>query len=610
MYIRIKSTPNSPRRSVQVVESVRTGTKVSQKIVRYMGIAMDDQEAAQLRRMGEEFIERETLARLNGQSLFDVPSLPKPGRPARQTLESVLPPSEVALSDVVEETRRVEGPHEVLGHLYDYLRFDKILGDRTRGASMLRDLVIARVMAPDSKRASVQNLQENYGKEHNLDALYRLMDQVEANLDRLKQQVYQATTSLLDRAVDILLFDVTTLYFESVQIDEDQTDEHGEVTLGLRKFGYSKDQKFHMTQVVIALATTAEGLPIGYELFAGNTAEVKTLIACINNWRTTLKIDKVSFVADRALCSEANLTALAQQSWNYVVAMPMRKSLTADEQARLLDSRIAKAMQIDGDLMWVRETTWKGRRLIATYSAKRAYKDATDRQSILDKLQKKLQQAKSAKPVKPAKTKPTPTGPDTAQTTAAPAAGAPAAGAPAAETQAGNAKKLISNSGYMKYTAQTDTGGVFEINTEKVAADAVWDGMHAIVTNDWETPADILLARYRRLWMIEDSFRLIKHNLAVRPIYHFKHERIKAHIGICYLAFALMRHAQVRIKLAQQHMSVEDIKRTLHGVQSSILVHRTTKARYRLPGKFTHDAAKIYRAFGITRNLDAAVLLD
>ncbi len=181
---------------------------------------------------------------------------------------------------------------------------------------------------------------------------------------------------------------------------------------------------------------------------------------------------------------------------------------------------------------------------------------------------------------------------------------------PAAKTKPGNAKKLISNSGYMKYTVQTDSGGVFEINTERVAADAAWDGMHAIVTNDWETSADILLARYRRLWMIEDSFRLIKHNLAVRPIYHFKHERIKAHIGICYLAFALMRHAQVRIKVTQQHMSVEDIKRTLQGVQSSIRVHRTTKARYRLPGKFTHDAAKIYRAFGIIRDLDAAVLLD
>lgn len=599
MFIRIKSTPNSPRRSVQVVESVRTGAKVAQKIVRYMGIAMNDQEEGQLRLMGEEFIEHETLARLNGQSLFDTPALPKVGRPAKQTLESVLPPSEVALSEVVEETRRVEGPHEVLGHLYDYLGFGRILGERARGANLLRDLVIARVMAPDSKRASVQNLQENYGKEHSLDALYRLMDQVESNLDRLKQQVYEATTSLLDRAVDILLFDVTTLYFESVHIDEDKTDDQGVVTLGLRKFGYSKDQKFHMTQVVIALATTAEGLPIGYELFAGNTAEVKTLIACINNWRATLKIEKVSFVADRALCSDANLQVLEQQSWNYVVAMPMRKSLTAAEQACVLNSQTAKAKQIEGDLLWVRESTWKGRRLIATYSAKRAHKDAADRQAILDKLTKKLQQAKPVK-TKSAKTKASDAKADETKI----------AETKIAETKQGNAKKLISNSGYMKYTAQSDTGGVFEINTEKVLADTAWDGMHAIVTNDWETPAEILLARYRRLWVIEDSFRLIKHNLSVRPIYHFKHERIKAHIGICYLAFALMRHAQVRIKLAQHQMSVEDIKRTLYGVQASILIHKKTKARYRLPGKFTHDAVKIYRAFGVTRNLDVAVLLD
>jgi hypothetical protein len=66
----------------------------------------------------------------------------------------------------------------------------------------------------------------------------------------------------------------------------------------------------------------------------------------------------------------------------------------------------------------------------------------------------------------------------------------------------------------------------------------------------------------------------------------------------------------VRIKLAQHDMSIEDIKRTLYGVQSSILIHRNTRARYRLPSKFTHEAAKIYRAFGVTRNLEPSVLLD
>ena len=116
-----------------------------------------------------------------------------------------------------------------------------------------------------------------------------------------------------------------------------------------------------------------------------------------------------------------------------------------------------------------------------------------------------------------------------------------------------------------------------------------------------------MLAQYRRLWVIEESFRTIKHGLAVRPIYHFKPERIQAHIGLCYLAFALTRHAQQRIKLAQQAMSVERIRAALQGVQASILEHTKTKAKYRMPSAFAQDAARIYKAFGLTRALSPSI---
>ncbi len=571
MFTRVKTTPNSPRRSVQVVESLRVGAKVSQKIVRYMGIAMDDAEEAKLRQMAQEFIERETLARLNGQSLFEVESLPrKPGRPARQTLESVAGPEQVSLSEVKEVARRVEGPHEVLGHLYDYLGFDRVLGGEggTRGATLLRDLVIARVMAPDSKRGNARDLSLHYGREHSLDSLYRLMDRVHERLDALKQIVLQATTSLTGGTVQMMLFDVTTLYFESVECDE------------LRTFGYSKDQKYHCTQVVLALATDEDGLPIGYELFAGNTAEVKTLLACMQRWQQSLKVQKVTFVADRALCSRANLAVLDQASWPYVVAMPLRRSLKAHEQAQVLGTALATPMQIEGDLLWAREFEWEGRRLIVTYSAKRAHKDQADRQALLERLQAKLGQASQPRidrrtgEIKPPKA---------------------------------NAQKLITNSGYLRYIQHADQAGVFVLDEDKIAQDAAWDGLHAIVTNDREASAADLLARYRRLWVIEESFRTIKHSLSVRPIYHFKPERIQAHIGICYLAFALTRHAQQRIKLAQQAMSVEQIRAALHGVQASIVEHTRTHARYRLPSAFSQEAARIYKAFGLKRSTDAAV---
>lgn len=567
MFVRVKSTPNSPRRSVQVVESSRAGGKVSQRIVRHIGIALDEQEETQLRAIAQEFISRTLAERLNDGALFDTEpqAVRQVGRPRRQTLESVAPPDQVRLSDVVEVARRVEGPHEVLGHLFDYLHFDKILG--ASATAMLRDLVIARVMSPGSKRDSAAQLDAHYGRTYPLDRLYRMMDALHERLDRLKKIVLEATVSLSGGSVQVMLFDITTLYFESVDTDT------------LRRFGYSKDQKYHCTQVVLALATDSDGLPIGYELFPGNTAEVNTLLACMQEWQRTLQVDRVSFVADRALCSKANLAALEAAPWSYVVAMPLRRRLKEAEQAQVLNTALAAPCEVEGDLVWVREFTWQGRRLIVTYSSQRAHKDRADRQALLDRLVAKLGPSEKPDPatgeIKPARP---------------------------------NAKKLITNAGYLRYIEPaTGGGGAFVLDEDRIAHDAAWDGLHAIVTNDHTSSAKELLSRYRRLWVIEESFRTLKNGLAVRPIYHFKPERIAAHIGICYLAFALSRHAQQRIKLAQSAMSLERIRAALHGVQASIVQHKTTQAKYRLPSAFSHEASRIYKAFALKRNLDVQI---
>lgn len=550
-----------------MVESSRTGGKVSQRIVRHIGIALDEQEETQLRAMAQEFISRTLAERLSDGALFDTEpqAVRRVGRPRRQTLESVAPPDQVRLSDVVEVARRVEGPHEVLGHLFDYLHFDKILGPS--GAAMLRDLVIARVMAPGSKRDSAAQLDAHYGRTYPLDRLYRMMDALHERLDRLKKIVLEATVSLSAGSVQVMLFDITTLYFESVDADT------------LRRFGYSKDQKYHCTQVVLALATDSDGLPIGYELFPGNTAEVNTLLACMKDWQRTLQVGRVSFVADRALCSKANLAALEAAPWSYVVAMPLRRRLKEAEQAQVLNTALAAPCEVEGDLVWVREFTWQGRRLIVTYSSQRAHKDRTDRQALLDRLVAKLGPGQKHDPatgeIKPAKP---------------------------------NAKKLITNAGYLRYIEPaTGGGGAFVLDEDRIAHDAAWDGLHAIVTNDHTSSAKELLSRYRRLWVIEESFRTLKNGLAVRPIYHFKPERIAAHIGLCYLAFALSRHAQQRIKLAQGAISLERIRAALHGVQASIVQHKTTQAKYRLPSAFSHEASRIYKAFAIKRNLDVQI---
>jgi transposase len=553
MYIRVNSTPNSPRKSIQIVESKREGTKVQQKIVRYVGIATDEDELDKLKAYGEEIILK-IKAEREGPTLFDnLPASSRPGRPKAKRLEDILPPHKVNLEDVVEEKRLIEGIHEIAGQLYDDLGFDHILARGSRNT--LKDMVLMRLSHPTSKRASCHLLAEQFGKDVPVERVYRMMDQLEGEIPKVQNLVRQASLRLLKDKIDILLFDVTTLYFESVDVDE------------LRNFGYSKDQKYHCTQVVLALATTGDGLPIGYELFEGNFAEVKTLQRCLVSWKEQgLEVGSICLAGDSAMFSKANLALMEEMGISYVVCASLRK-LKKEIKAQILDAKDYRAGLIEKDIVWTKEIPYQeSQRLIVSYSTSRARKDVSDRQRLLDKLTKKLGEKKKL-------------------------------------------KNLVSNQGYLKYIKE-EGKAVCQLNETKIHQEEQWDGMHGIVTNaSKEEEALALLHRYRRLWVIEESFRINKHTLKMRPIYHFKDWRIKAHIAICYMSFALMRHLEYRIKITQRKLSPQEILNALNSVQASILIHKRTGDRYRLPSSLKSEARIIYQAFGIKRSQDVEVYL-
>src|SRR5579872_4653 len=263
MYIRVKTTPNSPRKSIQIVESIRVGDKVKQKIVHHVGIALDEAEEQKLKDYGLELITKITLQRQkeSGQlSLFETSASDiiahqknKPGRPSRKRIEDILPPSQVTLDDIVEEKRIIEGVHDIAGAMFDEMYQSLFKGKRTY--HLLRDVVLSRLVYPCSKRRTQEKLVKHFGKNHSLEMIYWMMDKVFPKIDKIKQMTFEKTKALFPEKVDLILFDVTTLYFESVEVDE------------LRNYGYSKDHRFNTTQVVLALATNQDGLPVGYELF-------------------------------------------------------------------------------------------------------------------------------------------------------------------------------------------------------------------------------------------------------------------------------------------------------------------------------------------------------
>jgi len=547
------------------VESVREGYKVKQVMVAHIGIAQDEKEIEKLKAIGLEFIAQEQLKREKKslqRSLLEPETMEERlknikqdiekknrGRKPYVKLQDVTTKDKVSLADLVEEKRVIEGIHDVAGHVYDLIGYPKLL-QRKKDIELLKDLVLMRIAGPSSKLKAQQILDTRFARTHDITLIYRLMDKLYPKIGELKQLTFQRTQKIIPETIDVIFFDCTTLYFESVETDE------------LRQFGYSKDHRFNTTQVVLALATNSDGLPIGYELFEGNKAEVKTLLECLDSWKKLFTIQSVCFVADRAMMSDENLEMLEQRNYHYVVAAKIR-SLPENLKTEILSEKNYQAQTINGDFGWIGEFGYKDRRLIVSYKTKRAIRDAYQREQIITKLKKKI-------------------------------------------GTKGDTSKLITNQGVKKYTKSEDSKTI--IDQDRIDQDSMWDGLHGVITSISQDSASAILARYVRLWKIEESFRINKHTLSMRPIYHFKPARIKTHIAICFMAFSVLRYMEYQTKLTQK-ISFETMIDELINVQSSYYRHIPTGKIYRMPGRFSRTVAKIYKAFRIQRNNNAQVFI-
>ena len=541
MFVRVKSTPNSPRKTVQIVASERIGDKVKQRIVRYVGVAMNDVELVKMKELAE-FIKA-------GLEEEAAPALFHPDELARMAIDGqkkadVSPdqPLTVDLKQLREENRVVVGIHEIYGKLFNELGFDRVVGDparRVQSAKTIKHLVMARIANPASKRKSVIDLERDFGVTLDLNAVYRTLDYVdEQSIELIQKKAWDAATGLFAQKIDVVFYDCTTLYFESFTEDE------------LREKGLSKENKFSESQVLLAMMVTREGLPLGYRLYNGATWEGHTLKNAIVHIERMVGIDRVVFVADSGLLSKDNLDLIEGCQKEYIVAARLK-----NQPERIKKLILDKASYQQGDQMMVKEIALPGgRRLLVNSTEKRARKDAHDRQKALAKLQKKINKSK-------------------------------------------NPESFISNKSHRRYLMIENQQAV-KIDEEKIKYAEQWDGLHGIITNIKDISASEAFDQYRGLWQIEESFRLTKHDLRVRPVYHARPRRIQAHLAICFMALVCIRHLSYRVKLQYEPLSPEIIRNELVHVQQSILIHTTNGTRYGIPSKPTLHANKIYQVMG------------
>ncbi|ARN56758.1 IS1634 family transposase [Sedimentisphaera salicampi] len=532
MFIRVKKSKNSPKRSVQIVASYRNEkNQPRQRIVRHMGTAFTEEDVTRLKDLAE--FEKAKLEAEITPALFKPEQLAEAAIEARKKIDDE--PINVNLKDIKEQARITTGIHEVFGSIYDELGFNNLFDKRKEAARRnLRHITMARLANPVSKRNSVQDLSKDFGISLSLDSVYRMMDGITDDIiNKAQNHAHKAAKGLLGDEISLLFYDCTTLYFESFTEDE------------LKKNGYSKDMKFNQPQVVLGLLSTSEGLPVGYEVFPGNQYEGHTLHTVIPKIKEKYNLKRVIFTADSAMLSKANLDYLEEQKVEYIVAARL-KSLTDQWKAKITES-VAPLRSFDYG---------KNRRLIVTYSDKLAKKNKHDRDEAIRKLREKLEKSS-------------------------------------------NPKSLISNYGYKKFMRVTGEVNC-EINEEKYAQAAKFDGLHGVITNVKDMDDSAVVEHYKQLWLIEECFRISKHDLKIRPIYHWTPKRIKAHILICFIALTCARNLAYRVRLRFEAMSVARMVNALNHVQLSILWDKKSECKYVLPSKINEDARKLYKTVNLS----------
>jgi transposase len=193
-----------------------------------------------------------------------------------------------------------------------------------------------------------------------------MMDAVDDKvIERIEEKAYNAVMSLFRRPIRVIFYDATTVYFESFKEDE------------IRQKGYSKDMKFNQTQVLLAVMVTDKGIPIGYQLYEGSKYEGKTLKDAIEKIQQRYNIEEITFVADSAILSRANIEILESLGKKYIIGARIR-NMTKDIKEQIINIESYESINsADGERYLVKEIPiGGGQRLIVTYSEDRARKDA------------------------------------------------------------------------------------------------------------------------------------------------------------------------------------------------------------------------------------------
>ena len=350
---------------------------------------------------------------------------------------------------------------------------------------------------------------------------YRCLDKLVAHKAALFSYLQERWRDLFGITYDVLLYDLTSTYFES-----DPPFPEGDK----RQFGYSRDKRSDCVQVVIALVVTPEGFPLAYEVFAGNTSDKTTLEMFLHKIESQYGKARRVWVMDRGIPTEESLAAMRQQTdppIQYVVGTP--KGRLSQLEAELLKLPWQEARPS----VQVKLLSQEQELFVLVHSQARVSKERAIRRRKLKKLWARLQELKEQRPSYQALLMKL----------------------GAAKAEAGRVWSLVKLSlpkapRTKKAREQRVAGFEFALRKDKLREVFKREGRYLLRTNLKETDPAKVWEFYLQLVEVEEAFKNLKGDLCIRPIFHQLERRIEAHIFVCFLAYSIqvtLRH-QLRAK--------------------------------------------------------------
>jgi len=423
------------------------------------------------------------------------------------------------------------GVHKDLAKLARSRRFED--GNAVEGTIFA--MVANRALEPLSKHATGPWLDQSVYAPGVPDAVYdeqfyRAMDFLLGAEEEIQKSVFSSTADLFNLDVDLLLYDTTSSYFEMDDDDEEIAERDGrwqahhagegpEPTRPepqvvnrppLRMQGHSKDHRPDVPQVVIGMAVTRDGIPVRCWVFPGNTNDaetIKTVKESLAGWR----LNRVVWAVDRGMVSDDNLTELRKGNAHYIAGEKMRAGRKEVEEAL---SRQGRYHTIRDNLevkeIVVGEDGARRKRYVLVRNPAQVERDREDRTRLL----KRLEEALAKLPV-------------------------------AGDEHSKAVCKLIAHPTMGRFLTKDKKGRPI-IDRAKVKTEERLDGKYLIVTSDDTLTAEDVALGYKQLAEIERAWRDMKSGLDLRPMYHRKSDRIKAHVLLCWLALLLIRVVEVK----------------------------------------------------------------